>query len=96
VRTLPEVDQSYQGLYKILIASIRLKLLSMGIEMKAFNVLSNPKPPKDIAEAIGTHPSNTRLFLDGSVAMGFPQKKNCLYRNLPGAQAFLVEDSPTY
>ncbi len=80
----------------MLIAPIRSKLLLTGIELKVFDVLSEPKSHKDVAEAIGTHPRNTRLFLDGLAAMDLLQKKDGLYRNSPVAQAFLVEDSPTY
>ena len=80
----------------MLIAPIRLKLLLTGIELKVFNALSEPKQPKDVAETIGTHPSNTRVFLDGLAAMDLLQKKDGLYRNSPLAQAFLVENSPTY
>jgi hypothetical protein len=49
-----------------------------------------------VAEAIGTHPNNTRVFLDGLAAMNILKKKDGLYRNSPVAQAFLVENSPTY
>jgi len=49
-----------------------------------------------VAKAIGTHPRNTRVFLDGLVAIDLLQKKDCLYRNSPAARAFLVESSPTY
>jgi SAM-dependent methyltransferase len=67
-----------------------------GIELKVFNVLSELKPPKDVARIIGTHPSNTRVFLDSLVAIDLLHKKDGLYRNSPIAQAFLVENSPTY
>jgi SAM-dependent methyltransferase len=96
MKKLPEINQSYEGLYKMLIAPIRSKLLLTGIELKVFNVLSEHKQPKDVAEAIGTHPNNTRVFLDGLAAMDLLQKKDGLYRNSPVAQAFLVENSPTY
>jgi SAM-dependent methyltransferase len=96
MKKLPEINQSYEGLYNLLIAPIRSKLLLTGIELKVFNVLSEPKSHKDVAEAIGTHPSNTRVFLNGLAAMDLLQKKDGLYRNSPVAQAFLVENSPTY
>jgi len=80
----------------MLIAPIRSKLLLTGIELKVFNVLSEPKPSKDVAKAIGTHPRNTRVFLDSLVAIDLLQKKDGLYRNSPIAQVLLVENSPTY
>jgi len=96
MKKLPEVNLSYEGLYKMLIAPIRSKLLLTGIELKVFNVLSEPKPSKDVAKAIGTHPRNTRVFLDSLAAIDLLQKKGGLYRNSPIAQAFLVENSPTF
>jgi hypothetical protein len=96
MKKLPEMNQSYEGLSKMLIAPIRSKLLLTGIELKVFDVLSENKLAKDVAEAINTHPRNTKLFLDGLAAIDLLQKKGGLYRNSPLAQAFLVEDSPTY
>jgi len=93
---LPEVSVSYECLVGMFIAPIRSKLLFTGIELKVFNQLSEPKSADAVAKAIGTHPGNTRVFLDGLAAMDLLQKKNGMYRNLPVAQAFLVEDSPTY
>jgi hypothetical protein len=96
MKKIPEVDQSYEGLYNMLIAPIRAKLMLTGIELKVFNVLSEPKLSKDVAEAIGTHPNNTKVFLDSLAAIELLQKKDGLYRNSPVAQSFLVENSPTY
>ena len=96
MKKLPEVELSYERLYRMLIAPIRSKLLLTGIELKVFNILSEPKPSKDVAKAIGTHLGNTRVFLDSLAAMDLLQKKDGLYRNSPIAQAFLVESSPTY
>ncbi len=96
MKKLPEINQSYEGLFKMLIAPTRSKLLLAGIELKVFNVLSENKSSKDVAKAIGTHPKNTKVFLDGLVAIDLLQKKNGLYRNSAVAQDFLVEKSLTY
>ncbi len=96
MKKLPEVNLSYKGLYKMLDAPIRSKLLLTGIELKVFNVLSEPKSSKDVANTIGTHLNNTRVFLDSLAAIDLLNKKDGLYRNSPITQAFLVEDSPTY
>ena len=96
MKKLPEVNQSYEDLFKMLIAPIRSKLLLTGIELKVFNQLSESKSADAVAQAIGTHPRNTGVFLDSLTAIGLLQKKNGLYRNSPIAQAFLVEDSPTH
>ena len=96
MKKLPRVNLSYESLYQMLIVPIHSKLMLTGIELKVFNVLSEPKPSKDVAKAIGTHPRNTRVFLDSLAAVNLLQKKDGLYRNSPVAQAFLVENSPTY
>jgi hypothetical protein len=80
----------------MLIAPIRSKLLLTGIELKVFNKLSELRSFEDVAEVIGTHPRNTRVFLDSLVAIDLLQKKDGRYRNSPIAQAFLVENSPTF
>lgn len=87
---LPEVSVSYEGLVKILDWPIQSKLLLTGIELKVFNQLSEPKSADAVAKAIGIHPGNTRVFLDGLAAMDLLQKKNGMYRNSPETQAFLV------
>ena len=96
MKNLPEVNVSFEELYKMLVAPIRSKLLLAGIELKIFNQLSEPRSAEAIAGAIGTHPENTRLFLDGLAASNLVQKKKGLYLNLPVSQRFLVEVRPTY
>ena len=96
MKKFPEVNQSCEDLVKMLFASIRSKLLLTGIELKVFNQLSEPKSSAAVAQAIGTHPGNTGVFLNSQAAIDLLQKKNGLYRNSPITQAFLVEDSPTY
>ena len=96
MKKLPEVNIDYAGLYTMLIDPIRSALLLTGIELKVFNQLSEPKSADAVAKAIGTHPKNTRAFLDGLASIDLLEKKNGLYRNSPLAQVFLVEDSPTF
>lgn len=93
---LPEVNLNYEGLYRMLIAPIKTKLMLTGIELKVFNQLYEPTSAEAVAEAIGTHPRNTRLFLNGLAAMDLVEKKDGLYENSTISQAFLVEGSPTY
>ena len=96
MKKLPEVKAGYGDLYGMLIAPIRSKLLLTGIELKVFNELSEPKSANAVAEAMGTHPRNTKVFLDGLAAIDLLEKKNGLYTNSPVAQAFLVEGGPTF
>jgi len=93
---LPKVNVSFGDLCRMVVAPIRSKLLLTGIELKVFNQLSEPRSADAVAQAIGTHPRITGVFLDSLTAMDLLQKKNGLYRNSPITQAFLVEDSPTY
>jgi ubiquinone/menaquinone biosynthesis C-methylase UbiE len=96
MKKLPEVNVRYGDLYQMLIAPIRSKLLLTGIELKVFNELSAPTSADTVAKALGTHPRNTRVFLDSLAAIDLLHKKNGLYRNAPIAQTLLVETSPTY
>jgi predicted O-methyltransferase YrrM len=96
MKRLPEVIESFEELYKMLVAPIKSKLLLTGIQLKVFNDLSEPRSAEAVAEAIGTHPVNTRLFLDGLAASDLVTKKKGLYQNTPVTQAFLVEGSPIY
>ena len=96
MKQLPEVNASFENLYGILIAPIRSKLLLAGIELGVFNHLSEPKSAETVAAAIGSHPENTRLFLDGLAACDLVTKKGGTYRNTTTAQEFLVEGSQTF
>ncbi len=96
MKKLPEVNESFEELYRMLIALIKSKLLLTGIELKVFNHLSESMSADAVAEVIGTHPENTRLFLDGLAASDLVVKQNGLYQNTAVAQAFLVDGSPRF
>ena len=96
MKKLPEVNVSFGDLYRMLIGPIKSKLLLTAIELKVFNQLFEPKSAEAVAEAIGVHSGNTRLFLDGLTACELLEKKKGLYQNTPVTQGFLVEESPTY
>ncbi|MEA2051345.1 MAG: methyltransferase [Euryarchaeota archaeon] len=96
MKKLPEVNERFEDLYRMLIGPIRSKLLLTGIELGIFNQLSEPKSAEAVADAIGTHSENTRLFLDGLAASDLTVKRNGLYQNTPVTQAFLVEGSSTF
>ena len=95
MKKLPEVNVSPRELNEMHIGIIRAKLLLAGIELEIFNHLSESLSADAVAEAIGTHPGNTGLFLDGLAASDLLFKKNGLYQNTEVTQTFLVEDSPT-
>ena len=93
---LPELENSYGKLYKMTFTPIRTKLLLTSIELKVFNHLSKPTSAEAVAQAIHTHPGNTRVFLDGLAAIYLVQKKKELYQNTSLVQTFLAEASQTY
>ena len=96
MKKLLEVNVNFEDLYRMLVAPIRSKLMLTGIELNVFNHLGEPKSAEAVAEAIGTHPENTRLFLDGLAASDLVVKRDGLYQNTEVTQTFLVEDSPTF
>ncbi len=96
MKELPEVNASFADLYGMLIAPIQSKLLLTGIELGVFNQLSDPRSADAVADAISSHPENTRLFLDGLAACDLITKKDGTYRNTPVTQEFLVDGSQTY
>jgi SAM-dependent methyltransferase len=96
MKKLPEVNVSFEDLYRMLVAPIKSKLLLTGIELGVFNHLSEPRSANAVAEALGTHSENTRLFLDGLAASDLLEKNDGLYQNTAVTQAFLVEGIPTF
>jgi SAM-dependent methyltransferase len=96
MKKLPEVNESLEDLYRMLIGPIKSKLLLTGIELGVFNQLSEPMSANVVAEALGTHSENMRLFLDGLAASGLLEKNDGLYQNTAVTQAFLAEGSPTF
>ena len=96
MKKLPEVTQNYGVLYNLLLAPLKSKLLMTGIELKLFDLLSEPLPADKVAKVLDTHPRNMMVFLDGLVAIDLLKKKNGFYSNSPIAQTFLIESSPTF
>lgn len=96
MKKLPEINESFGELYRMLIGPIKSKLLLTGIELRVFNHLSEPSSAEAVARTIGAHPENTRLFLDSLTASELLVKKGGLYQNTLISQAFLVEGSSTY
>jgi predicted O-methyltransferase YrrM len=96
MRNLPEVGLSFDPLTRILNGAIRAKLLLTAIELEAFSHLGAPMSAERLARELGTHPENTRVFLDALAANDLLHKQNGRYANTPLAGAFLVKGEPTY
>jgi len=93
---LPEVDLSFAELYKLVIAPIKTRLLLTGIELGVFDLLIEPRSSEHVAEILGAHPENTRIFLDGLAAFDLLEKRGGLYENSMISETFLVGSSPTF
>ena len=91
---LPSVDYNYHDLYKILMGPIKAKLLMTAVDMGVFGQLKDFRSSNDVADTLGTHPDNTRRFLDALATIDLVEKTNGLYRSHPIARNFLTEDSP--
>ncbi len=93
---LPQVDLSFIELYQLVIAPIKSRLMLTGIEVEVFDLLSEARSSEDVAEILGTHPENTRIFLDGLAAFDLLEKWGGLYENSMISETFLVGSSPTF
>ncbi len=93
---LPQVGLSFIELYTLVIAPIKTRLLLASIELKVFDLLSEPRSAEYVADILGTHPENTRIFLDGLASFDLVEKRGGLYQNSMIAETFLVGNSPTF
>jgi predicted O-methyltransferase YrrM len=96
MKDFPEINCKQAELYEMLFGQARAKLLMSGIELGVFDHLSGPVSAASVATAVGGHPVNIGLLLDGLTAIGLLEKKNGLYRNCILAQTYLVKDNDTY
>jgi SAM-dependent methyltransferase len=93
---LPQANHDSSELFATLYAPIRSRLMLLAIELKVFNLLSEPVTAKEVAQKMATHEENTEHFLNALVACDLVQKMNGKFWNTPVAASFLVEDGPTY
>lgn len=96
MQKLPVTTMDYRELYQLLTGPIKMKLMMTGLELKIFNRLETFRSAGDVARDAGTHPENTRRFLDALATIDLVEKKSGSYRNLALTQAFLSENSPVY
>jgi SAM-dependent methyltransferase len=96
MKQLPMMTIDYGKLYQIFAGALKTRLMMTGIELKIFNLLETFCSAENAARNMGTHLDNTRRFLDALATIDLVEKKNGVYRNLPIAQTFLAESSPTY
>ncbi len=73
------------------------KTLLSAVEMELFTELA--KHPQDLASLqgrLGLHPRSAGDFLDALVALGFLERCDNLYSNVPSADFFLDKQKPSY
>ena len=90
------LDFGFEGLYDMILAPIKSRLLLTALELKVFDHLAKFRSAQEVARSLGSHPRNTGLFLDGLAACDLLVKRGDKYRNSSSSQAFLVEGSPTF
>jgi predicted O-methyltransferase YrrM len=96
MKSLPEVNLSFEPLTRILYGAVPTSLLLTAIELKVFSHLAEPTTAESLAGRIASHPQTTRLFLDALTANELLHKREGRYWNTPLANTFLVEGRPTY
>ncbi|MCK4680747.1 class I SAM-dependent methyltransferase [bacterium] len=94
---LPKMGVAFDCIYDAtVLGPIRSRLISAAVELAIFDHLSVPRSAEAVAQSIDGHAGNTALLLDGLAAMDLVTKRDGLYENTAAAQAFLVENSPTF
>ena len=96
MNNLPKIEQSFKTIFDMCGLAAKEKVLTADMNLGIFNQLSEPISAEAVARAIGSHPKNTGLFLDGLAAIDLIKKNDNQYQNTPVSEAFLVETSPTF
>lgn len=92
----PIVENSYRKLHLLAMGPLKSAFLNCAIDYNIFDYLNEPSTHEDIALKIGTHPDNTRRFLNALATIELLGKKDGLYKNLPISETFLDTKSPSY
>lgn len=74
---------------------VKGQMLMTAVDLKVFNHTVEPAPSKDVADAIGSHPGNTELFLNALVSIGLLEKKDGAFCNTELSDTFLAEGKET-
>ncbi|MCA1699611.1 MAG: acetylserotonin O-methyltransferase [Actinobacteria bacterium] len=74
------------------------KTLLSAVELGVFSALaaSGPLSEHELHGELGLHPRGARDFLDALVALGFLEREDGRYRNVPASDAFLDHAKPGY
>ena len=72
------------------------QILFAGIELDIFSLMENPVSAEALAEERGWDTRNCRLFLDALTSVGYVEKDENLYRNMPDTDCYLNRKSELY
>jgi len=73
------------------------KTLLSAVEMEVFTELAkHPEDLDTLAGRLGLHPRSAHDFFDSLVALGFLERNDGVYSNMPSTEIFLDKKKPTY
>ena len=73
------------------------KTLLSAVEMGLFTELAeHPAELGRVRDRLGLHPRSAADFLDALVALGFLEREEGVYRNVPAVDLFLDRRKPSY
>ncbi len=93
---LPEIKNSWAGIYTLVKADVQSNILVTAIKLNIFDALTEPVSAADVAEMLGFHPRNTELLLNALTGMEIILKRNGLFSNTDKSAEFLVSSGPRY
>lgn len=98
MKSLPKDLTTFKPLHDMLIGATRARLLETGLSFKIFDYLEQGsyRTDAEVAAQMGTHPVNTRHFLDSLTTIGLVEKRRGSYRNLHATEKFLKTTSEYY
>ena len=86
-----------QALLQLHMAMTASRVLTAALQLNLFGHLRDgPATAEAVAAAAGSSARGTRMLLDALVALGLLGKHGAQYRLPPGAQDYLVRESPDY
>ncbi|KIX11949.1 class I SAM-dependent methyltransferase [Dethiosulfatarculus sandiegensis] len=91
---MPRPDQDCEPLFSIFTDLTAGKLLIVAIDLDLFNLLHKPMTVQEVSQALESHQSNTRLFLDALVAVDLLKRQGPHYQNSRLSDLYLTDDSP--
>lgn len=89
----PEFDPGY--LLNLPYEALKWEILKSAIELKVFDLLSEPANAAKVSDVLSIHPINTEFFLNALVAIGCLTKTNGEFKNTKLAECYLTGSKDT-